>query len=124
MTKQQKATSYHEAGHVAAHLYYSIPFEYVTIVPNDTCRGHVHSNMDKKIFEIFEIGDPTAEEERYFKHEMIILMAGGAAEQKYRGIKSFPKGCENDYRSLATYCERGLGLYDKSLFYYSKFIIE
>src|SRR4051794_33852392 len=100
-----------------SHLYYSIPFEYVTIVPNDTCRGHVHSNMDKKIFEILEIGDPTAEEERYFKHEMIILMAGGAAEQKYRGIKSFPKGCENDYRSLATYCERGLGLYDKSLFY-------
>lgn len=39
--KEEALTAYHEAGHVAARLYYQHPFKYVTITPNNEALGHV-----------------------------------------------------------------------------------
>lgn len=118
-----EATAYHEAGHVAAQLYFRHPFKYVTIISNDESLGHVKHKLNRRVKEIIEYDTPTASDERYFKHEMISLMAGGASEAKYLGLKKFTEGCENDLSLLVDFCQ-GIGIYNIALTHYSNYIIE
>ncbi len=51
--KKEALTAYHEAGHVAASLYYQHPFKYVTITPNNETLGFVMlPGSSKRIKEI------------------------------------------------------------------------
>jgi hypothetical protein len=119
---KKEAIAYHEAGHVAAHLYFDHPFEYVTIIPNDECSGHVHApaSSDEAI-RIINSGSPTAEDERFLKREMIILMAGDAAVRKLKGHNKYFKGVENDNRTFVRLAE-AMDIYDKALTHYSRYI--
>jgi hypothetical protein len=77
----------------------------------------------KNIDELVEFGIPSAQDERWFKQELIILMAGGESEGKFLGKRNVSSGRAGDIASLVRYCE-AINIYGRSLFYYSKHIIE
>jgi len=122
---RKEATAYHEAGHVGAQLYFEHPFDHVSMKANGDSYGRVAGTLTERMREI-TIEDtllPTAEDERYFKHEMIIQMAGGVAEMEYSGSKRFSKGCQDDLSNLGFSCEK-FSINGKALYYYSRYIIE
>ena len=122
---RKEATAYHEAGHVGAQLYFEHTFDHVSIKADGVSSGRVAGILTERMREII-IEDtrlPTAEDERYFKHEMITLMAGGVAQMEYSGSKRFSKSCQYDFSNLVLSCGK-FSINGKALYYYSRYIIE
>lgn len=74
--EREQETAYHEAGHVVAHHVLGLPFEYVTIVPDEDSEGHI---IDAD-YEPGELG-ASMEENDYQYSEMVILCASVGAEK-------------------------------------------
>lgn len=74
--KREKKTAYHEAGHVVAHHVLGLPFEYVTIIPDQDSEGHIiEDDYDPGIL------GASMEENDYQYSEMVTLGASVGAEK-------------------------------------------
>lgn len=77
--EREKETAYHEAGHVVAHHVLGLPFEYVTIVPDQDSEGHIiEDDYDPGIL------GASMEENDYQYSEMVTLGASVGAEKHLR----------------------------------------
>lgn len=84
MTKYQtELTAFHEAGHAVAHAVLDLPFDYVTIVPEDGAAGHVAYTRPNEIVETWNDGDrDSAEIRHYIERELIATLAGLVAQKR------------------------------------------
>ena len=90
--KELYYTAIHEAGHLITELHFSQnKVKTVSIVSNGSSYGRVVMQLKKEIYKRLEIGPLSAVEERYFKRNFIISVAGPLAECRYRKINDFGK---------------------------------
>lgn len=114
----------HEAGHAAAHLWYQHDFDKKSIVPKGKALGYVEYTRPQRLLEILNYDDQlSAEDERYFKHESIILMAGGAAQIKFEKKRKYGSGCRGDFAELQKNCS-SINIDGQLLKAYTDYIIE
>lgn len=127
-SKELAATAYHEAGHVAAHLKFEIPFKYATIIPDPKrdSLGHVQRNKwQKKLVEKLDYGGIlTPSEEIRMKKEMITFVAAAVAEAKYLKKKKIPPGWYGDREQCVDLMLRVLDCGEKVAAAYFNYIVE
>jgi ATP-dependent Zn protease len=116
----RRATAYHEAGHAAAALVVGRRFRYVTIEPDpdDESLGHCQfthrwprgldpATASPERLERLERLEP------FLRKEMLIALAGGAAEAQFRGRRNYV-GAVGDYASAKTYARWATGCHGES----------
>ena len=83
VTKQLRATAYHEAGHAVAAEFFHVPYNSVSVVANRE-KGHLGIlNTEPKQFNSYW-GDLETKDER--ERRVIVSFAGLAAEAKFSGV--------------------------------------
>lgn len=80
---QTELTAFHEAGHAVAHAVLNLPFEYVTIVPDDDAAGHIAYDRPDEILEKWNDGDrDDANLRHHIERELITTLAGLTAQRR------------------------------------------
>ena len=93
-----RSTAFHEAGHVAAHLYFDVAFVEVTIERTGFYEGRV---LSKEVWR--PSGDLRAlRYDRYTNSIITIKLAGPAARAKYRGNTAADPADYSDASGAAT----------------------
>jgi len=91
-----KKVAYHEAGHVVAHVVLGLPFEMVTIVPDEDREGRVEGLRPEEIQNKWEEGDREDLAVRdWMERELIALYAGPIAQRR-----QFPRSRTNGVHQL------------------------
>lgn len=87
MAKQSFAVAYHEAGHAVVSFFCQEQFKTVSIIPAEDYLGVVVGRrLEKRIFDAFATGlDLTPYQRMRIENQVIISLAGGIAERRYRG---------------------------------------
>ena len=89
-SKQLIATAYHEAGHAVAAHFLKIPITKVTIEPDDDSLGHVRrKNLPRPVYEALRSGGLTLHMIDKIERNIIMPLAGGAAERRHRGRSNY-----------------------------------
>ncbi len=98
--RELRSTAFHEAGHVAAHYFLRVPFNYVTIVESDDAVGHVHhgpvpdawiQRIEAATYSGFG-GFVDAPTRRWAEARVMVSLAGGLAAQQAMGLSETEVG--------------------------------
>jgi hypothetical protein len=91
---RELSIAYHEAGHVAAHLVFQIPFEEVTIKSSGFYEGRVYS---KEVWIPPKNVDPGAlRYHRYTNNLVTLKLAGPAARARHKGLNTADPADDTD----------------------------
>jgi ATP-dependent Zn protease len=97
MSRRLKATAYHEAGHAVMAIHLKRAIRYVTIEPTDDSLGHILNTPMPKF-------DPDDEIEpkdfRLVEREILVCLAGGAAEYRLTGRRNHRGAAGDDRNAL------------------------
>lgn len=85
--KRLVKTAYHEAGHAVAALVKTVPYKYVTILPDEESQSLGHILQDGKFvdYAALEAGELTPTKLNRIERYLMVLLAGGLAEKGYSG---------------------------------------
>src|SRR5207302_9592341 len=87
MALERLATAYHEAGHAVVTVYLGHALRYVTIIPEGDTSGHALCPFPKG-FNLEQLDLLDRRTLNRAQDNIVILMAGGAAEARLRGHRN------------------------------------
>ena len=113
MDDKNKSVAYHEAGHAIVAYYLNVPFEYVSIIPNEEYSGIVkflEESFKSRDMDIFMPYKNFVEMENH----VLIGLAGAAAEKVFKLDHINPDSTKRDFNSAGNLIDYFSGSYEET----------